>query len=181
MSKKPLTGAERKAQLLDAGAKLAAKHGAVNVTRRMVAVACGCAEALVSVYMGDSATAQKAYARKAKALGLSLPDKKTTEELGIKLRAHGPRDKHDTRKRSAKEVEAIKRKQLTKGPSLGAAMSKALGRETKPKRAPRPAKPIPASAPALPSPGVVQTPPERKSAARKPKAPPSAITIIPSS
>ena len=108
-NKKVLTGAERKAQLLEAGAKLASKYGASNVTRRMVATACKCAEGLVSVYMGDSATAQKAYARKAKALGLTLPDKAKTEAIGAKLRAHGPRDKRDTRKRSAKEVEAIKR------------------------------------------------------------------------
>ena len=46
--KKEMTGAERKASILDAGAKLAAKHGASNVTRRMVAKQAGVSEALVS-------------------------------------------------------------------------------------------------------------------------------------
>jgi hypothetical protein len=111
MSKaKVMTGAERKASILEAGAKLASKHGAVNVTRRMVAKAAKVSEALVSSYMGGTEQAQRAYARKAKALKLPLPDKATAERLGAKLRAHGPRDKRDTRKRSAKEVKAIKDK-----------------------------------------------------------------------
>ena len=113
--KKEMTGAERKASILDAGAKLAAKHGASNVTRRMVAKQAGVSEALVSAYIGDSATAQRAYARKAKALGLTLPDKAKSEAIGVKLRAHGPRDARDTRKRSAKEVEAIKREGVDSG------------------------------------------------------------------
>ena len=61
MSKKTYTGEERKAQILDAGAKLAAKHGAVNVTRKMVADECKCAEGLVSVYLGTKDEARKAY------------------------------------------------------------------------------------------------------------------------
>ena len=158
-NKKVLTGKERKAQLLEAGAKLASKYGATNVTRRMVATACKCAEGLVNVYMGDAASAQKAYARKARAMGLTLPDKAKTETIGAKLRAHGPRDKRDTRKRSAKEVEAIKRKSEAQ-------------RETKPKPG-REAKPVSAPARSKPSPGKAPTPPERKSAARKPKAPPA--------
>lgn len=200
-----MTGAQRKAQILEAGAKLAAKNGAANVTRRMVAEQCECAEGLVSVYMGDSATAQKAYARKAKAMGLALPDKAKSDAIGVKMRSHGPRDKRDTRKRSVREVEAIKRKRLGK---VGAAKKSAavdvsrvsavrtasattvavkrgnqivrpetvLGkkavaklRETKPKPA-RESKPLVSPKRALPSPGEAPAPPERKSAARKPKA-----------
>lgn len=199
MSKKAvMTGPERKAQLLTAGAKLAAKHGAANVTRRMVAQACDCAEGLVNVYVGDAATAQKAYARKAKALGLKLPDKATSLALGAKLRAHGPRDKRDTRKRSVKEVEAIKRKGATPAkksanritrttakpatagniPQRSTTVSSkpAAERETKPKRAPRPALPMPASPPAQESPATAfppLAPPERKATvARAPKLPP---------
>lgn len=171
--KKVLTGAERKAQLLEAGAKLASKHGASNVTRRMVAQACKCAEGLVNVYMGDAATAQKAYARKAKAMGLSLPDKAKAEAIGAKLRAHGPRDKRDTRKRSIKEVEAIKRKQAVRTTrQVGPVKVTTTTREVKPA--------APASTPArkpvskpLPSPGRSPAPAERKSAARAPKAPPA--------
>jgi hypothetical protein len=111
MSKaKVLTGPERKAQILEAGAKLASKYGTVNVTRRMVAKACGCAEGLISNYVGGGADAQKAYARKARALGLELPDKVEAAKRGAKLRAHKPKDARDTRKRSVVEVKAIKRK-----------------------------------------------------------------------
>lgn len=241
-SKKVLTGPERKLQILETGAKLAAEHGKENVTRRMVAKACGCAESLISEYVGDSATAQNAYARKAKALGLVLPDKKTSAELGKKLRAHGPRDKRDTRKRSAKEVEAIKRKAggngrkptsyrsgvvaqvpaakksaakkaatrvssqpgLPKGVSVtsrttkdGATVVNVKGRragvdlrqvvaavaaslpadqrQVKPKHLPARPLPTPADAPRVVTPALpTPQPPERKTAARKPKAPPIA-------
>jgi hypothetical protein len=111
MSKaKVMTGAERKAALLVVGANLASKHGAVNVTRRMVAKAGKVSEGLVSNYFGPAADAQKAYKRKMKALGMSEPAKDRIEAIGAKLRAHGPRDVRDTRKRSAKEVKAIKDK-----------------------------------------------------------------------
>ena len=114
MSKTKVTGAERKAMLLEIGARLAAKHGAKNVTRRMVAKGAKVSEGLVSRYFATSAEGHKAYARKAKAMGLTLPDKAKTEAIGVKLRAHGPRDKRDTRKRSIREVEAIKRKAAAK-------------------------------------------------------------------
>lgn len=199
MSKKVLTGAERKAQLLEAGAKLASKHGAANVTRRMVATACKCAEGLVNRYMGDSATAQKAYARKAKAMGLPLPDKAKTEAIGVKLRKHSPKDKRDTRKRSIREVEAIKRKSAVKkaparagshavtklrrsaktGEFVTAAEVKAnpagTVTETKPTRPARTKPTAPRSKPAKQSPGRAPSPPETKSAARAPKAPPASV------
>jgi AcrR family transcriptional regulator len=113
--KKQMSGEDRKASILEAGARLAAKHGAINVTRRMVAKAANVSEALVSSHMGDTASAQAAYKRKMKKLGLEEPSKDKIEAIGVKLRAHGPRDKRDTRKRSAKEVEAIKRKRATPG------------------------------------------------------------------
>lgn len=112
--KKVATGADRKAELLVVGAKLASKHGAINVTRRMVAAQAKVSEALVAHYLGGTEEAQKAYARKAKALGLKLPDKDKAEAIGIKLRAHGPRPVKSTRKRSAREVEAIRRKVASK-------------------------------------------------------------------
>lgn len=192
------TKEERKAQLLAIGARLAAKYGAANVTRRMVAKEAKCAEALVSVYMGGTDRAQSAYARKAKALGYSLPDKATTATIGAKLRAHGPRDKRDTRKRSVKEVEAIKRKSAARGPGYtvktktladgrtivnvkatrkGVDLRKvgplAEQRETKPAAPPKLPTRKPASKP-LVTPGEAPKPPERKAtAARAPKAPPS--------
>lgn len=180
MSKtKTLTGPERKAQILDAGAKLAAKVGVVNVQRREVAKACKCAEALVSRYMGDTATAQAAYKRHMRKLGLSEPPKDKVEAIGVKMRAHGPRDKRDTRKRSVREVKAIKEKRAKVTTRTTAVVngvkvtSTHTTRETKPAPKPAskpretPAKPIPS--PALPMPG----PSEHKSAARAPKAPPS--------
>ena len=148
MSKKKIAGAERKALIIEAGAKLVSKHGAPNVTRRMVAQAAKVSEALVSAHMGTSEDAQKVYARKAKALKLTIPDKATIEANGKKLRAHKPRDKRDTRERSVREVKAIRNK-----------------RETKP-TAPRERKPVT-------TPGRSNKVPETKSAARSPKAPPA--------
>jgi hypothetical protein len=186
MSKKKavLTGAERKEQMLDAGAKLAAKHGAVNVTRRMVAEACDCAEALVSVYMGDSASAKRAYARRAKAMGLAMPDKAKAELIGFKLRAHGPRDKRDTRKRSVKEVKAIKRKKQAKPEAIAKPKVKSAGIKLPDRTATYGlAKPQNKAQPAPQNkalPGPVENK-ERKTAARKPKLPPVAAPLPPSS
>lgn len=188
---KTMTGAERKASILEAGAKLASKHGAMNVTRRMVAKAAKVSEALVSTYMGGTDVAQRAYARKAKALKLPLPDKAKAEAIGAKLRAHGPRDKRDTRKRSAKEVEAIKRKVVAKKSAkvaakkstarvavtkASASSATATARETKPslpaaKRERKPAAPKVKPQPA-PATAPLPAPPEVKTAAREPKAPP---------
>lgn len=153
-----LTASERKLQLLAAGAKLAHKYGASNVTRRMVAAEAGVSEALVSRYMGTTEEAQKAYAKHAKKLKLDLPTKAEAELRGRKLRAHKPGDKRDTRKRSAKEAKAIREKK----PSAPAAK-----RSTKPAPTKRSTKPNPAAieAPAAPA-------RERKTAARLPKAPP---------
>lgn len=173
MSKKSeMTGAQRKSMLLEAGAKLASKYGTQNVTRRMVAKAAKVSEGLVSLYLGDTATAQKAYARKARALKLTLPSKAEAEAIGVKLRKHKPADKRDTRKRTAKEVNAIKRKRNAAAPVA--------------KRKPAPANKAKAPPlPKLPVPqGPLPVPPERKSAARKPKAPPSnppALEAAPSS
>lgn len=131
-----LTGTERKAQLLEIGAQLASKFGAQNVQRKMVADAAGCAMSLVSSYMGDTATAQRAYANKARRMGFKMPTKAEADEIGIELRQHKPRDKRDTRKRSAKEVEAIKRKagaakKLAKVPTPRTAGKPTAGRTEK--------------------------------------------------
>jgi hypothetical protein len=178
-NKKVLTGAERKAQLLDAGAKLAVKLGAQNVTRRDVAKACKLkSEALVSHYMGGTVEAQKAYAKHAKKLGLTLPTKAEADAIGVKLRAHGPRDKRDTRRRSVKEVKAIKQKVVRSAKSGKFVPAKEAYtnpdftvRETVVRKSPgrsrqSPGLPLPSPAQPLP------TPPERKTAARAPKAPP---------
>lgn len=189
--KKQMSGEDRKASILEAGARLAAKHGAINVTRRMVAAAAKVSEALVSAHMGDTASAQAAYKRQMKKLGLEEPSKDKIEAIGVKLRAHGPRDKRDTRKRSAKEVEAIKRKGVTvkakvtrSGKTIVTAKSRRSGVDLRQHTAaivkavtpgPKERKPAsprerkPKAPPMLPQPG----PKENKvSAARKPKAPP---------
>jgi hypothetical protein len=114
MASKVMDADERKAAILDAGAKLAAKVGAKNVTRRAVAKAAKVSEALVAHYIGGKDDAQKAYAKHAKKLGLTLPEKAKEEAIGKKMRAHGPRKPAPPRKRSAREVEAIKRKEAAK-------------------------------------------------------------------
>jgi len=173
---------DRKTTILETGAKLAAKHGAVNVTRRMVAKAAKLPESVVSYYMGGADDAQRAYTKQAKKLGLTLPTKQEAEAIGVKLRAHKPRDARDTRRRSVKEVEAIKRKKgnqtMLPEKVIGKAAVKALRAQaavetkptappsTKPVALPKIKAPGPASAPA-------QSPPSTKTAARLPKAPPT--------
>jgi hypothetical protein len=186
---------DRKTVILEIGANLAAKHGAINVTRRMVAKAAKLPESVVSYYMGGADDAQRAYTKHAKKLGLTLPTKQEAEAIGVKLRAHKPRDARDTRRRSVKEVEAIKRKpkgnrmvlpekiigkaavkSLRAAAPASASRATATGTSpatkviappsTKPAKAPKVNTPGPASTPA-------QTPPSTKTAARLPKAPPS--------
>lgn len=106
---KVLSSEEREESILNAGAQLAAKYGAVNVTRRMVASKLKISDGLVSHYMGGTAEAQAAYKKRMKKLKLVEPAKDKIEALGVKLRAKGPREVKSTRKRSIREVKAIKR------------------------------------------------------------------------
>lgn len=76
----------KSAELLDIGARLAAKYGAENVTRRMVAEEGKVSEPLVSHFFGSTEEAKKKYARRAKALGMKLPTKTEAMELGRELR-----------------------------------------------------------------------------------------------
>ena len=182
--RKQLPGTERKTQLLDAGAKLAAKLGAANVTRRLVAKEAKVAEALVSHYLGGTDEAQAAYIRHARKLGFTLPNKAETAAIGLKMRKHKPGDKRYARRRSVREVEAIKRdtvkpivtmpreRKEPKMPPLSA--TNTTMRATKPAPGPASTKPAaprerkPTAPPARPAPG----PTEHKTAARAPKAAP---------
>lgn len=103
-----------KSDILMAGAKLASKHGAKNVTRRMVAKEAGVSEGIVSHHFGTAAEAQAKYAAKAKREGFKMPTAEQTKAIGIKLRAHGPRKPAPPRKRSQKELDAIAKKRATK-------------------------------------------------------------------
>lgn len=190
-AKAVFTGAERKALVLEAGAKLAAKYGSVNVSRQMVAVASKISPALVSHYMGSTDKARSAYARKARAMGLEQPSKEKQIELGAKLRAHAPKDVRDSRPRSAKEVKAIAKKKVkptpmdvlkrlrVPRPKMGVkaiaefkpapVIKPAEIKPTAPKAAP---KVKPAKAPAV-------APASNKSAARAPKAAPPLPALLP--
>jgi hypothetical protein len=145
----------------------------------MVAKACKVSEGLVTAYMGTTADAQKLYTRQAKKLGLKLPTKEQVEAIGAKLRAHGPRKapvKRTSRKRSVKEVQAIKRK--VAAPKASAAVVKAIKATPKvaaeksktttasPRKAGAAKKPVSA----VPA---VQVAARRPTAARTPKAPPT--------
>lgn len=153
-TKKIMDADSRTASILDAGAKIAGKYGAANLTRRMIAVAAKCSEALVTVYLGNNTNARKMIAKHAKKLGITEPTKEKQADIGRKLRAHGPRDKRDTRKRSPREVKAIKEKKMNP-----------VVRETKP------------SAPAArrESKPAIAREIKRPTAARAPKAPPAAF------
>jgi hypothetical protein len=170
---KQISGKERKELITVAGAKLASKHGAKNVTRRMVAQAAKVSEALVSAHMGCTDEAQAAYMRKAKALKLPLPDKAKAEAIGKKLRAHGPRDARDSRPRSTKEVKAIANKR--KPAAKTATRAKPATAKVTPMNAPIPSPTVAKKSPAVAkkSPATPVQVPEVKSAARAPKAPPA--------
>lgn len=101
---------DRKQQIIDTGARLAARYGAVNVTRRMIAEKIKVTEALLNRYVGTRKKAQKLYAKRCIELGLKEPSPEKIEQHGINLRKHKVGDVRDTRKRSAKEVKAIKDK-----------------------------------------------------------------------
>jgi hypothetical protein len=172
MGNNTMDPAKRKTQLLEVGAKLASKHGTLNVTRRMVALAAKVSEALVAHYMGSTKDAQQKYARKARDMKLPLPDKEKSAQLGAKLRAHGPRPE---RKRSIREVKAIKRniaakkivvkpksKPLAEHNKKFANAGKAAAKRERVAAE----KPAPKSNKALPGPSA------NKSAARAPKLPP---------
>ncbi len=112
---KVYTKEERSEQLKDVGAQLGSKHGVANVTRRMIANEVGVSEPLVSVYLGNGDDMRKVIKTRMRKLKLSEPAKGDIAAIGTALRKHRPRDPRDTRKRSAQEVEAIKRKRT--GPS----------------------------------------------------------------
>lgn len=105
---KRMDGVDREKSILDAGAKLAGKFGAVNVTRKMVGEAAKVSPALVAHYTGSALDAQKLYAKHAKKLKIEQPAKEKIEAIGLKMRAHGPRQVPVKRARAAKEVKAIK-------------------------------------------------------------------------
>lgn len=181
-----MEGTDRLETILDAGAKLAGKYGAVNVTRKMVAKDAKVSPALVTHYVGSTAEAQVAYAKRAKKLGIAQPDKATIAELGAKLRAHGPRKVPVQRKRSDKEKAAIKRNVAAKKAPAKVAAKKSPASAAKSARPS--AKPTPKTATAVKPVKVVNVPPPvvapvapvakkkpaAKSAARAPLAPPVA-------
>lgn len=118
MVTKAKPGKDRKAELLIVGAKLVAKVGAENLTRRAVAKAAKVSEPLVTHYFGSTVDLRKACANYCKRIGWSQPDKKQVAAVGQKLRAH--KVERTPRKRSIAEVKAIKRKLTSIAPPPGA-------------------------------------------------------------
>lgn len=111
---------ETKKSLLEAGAKLASKHGTKNVTRRMVSKAAKVSESLVSHYMGNTADAQKKYAAHAKKMGLALPNKDAEAKMGATLR------KKATKKPAPAKAKKVAAK---KAPAKKAAAKKAVAKK----------------------------------------------------
>lgn len=81
----------RKEEFAHIGAKLAAKHGIINVTRGMIAEVAGCSEVLVGNVLGNKDERSAAMRKAMRKLGLKEPDKKTIADEGVRLRKHGPR------------------------------------------------------------------------------------------
>ena len=67
-----MKGEERKKLLLDAGVKLAKKQDVNKLTRRAVATAADCSEALVNTYLGGLADMRSAIKKHAKKHGIEL-------------------------------------------------------------------------------------------------------------
>ena len=67
-----MKGEERKKLLLDVGVKLAKKHDVNKLTRRAVATAADCSEALVNTYLGGLADMRSAIKKHAKKQGIEL-------------------------------------------------------------------------------------------------------------
>lgn len=67
-----MKGEERKKLLLDAGVKLAKKQDVNKLTRRAVATAADCSEALVNTYLGGLADMRSAIKKHAKKQGIEL-------------------------------------------------------------------------------------------------------------
>lgn len=148
---------DRSKEFAEIGARLAAKHGAENVTRRMVAEKAKVPESLVSHHVGGTAEAQKLYKATAKKLGLAMPDKATVAKEAEKLRK--ARNAKKAAKTAATKAQA------------GAAKKPAKAAKVAPSRKPasaRGASPRKSTAGRLPAPSKAALPLKRK-----PKAPPA--------
>lgn len=85
-----MKGEERKKLLLDAGVKLAKKQDVNKLTRRAVATAADCSEALVNTYLGGLADMRSAIKKHAKKQGIELgvpKAKKPSQSSGRGARA----------------------------------------------------------------------------------------------
>jgi AcrR family transcriptional regulator len=103
-----------KQELLEFGVALAVKYGVVNVTRRAIAKRARVSEALVSHHLGNREALHKAIKRQMRKQGYEEPSAAEIEKAGKRLRAK--KNPAPARKRTAKEVEAIKRKGVAKKP-----------------------------------------------------------------
>ena len=103
-------------------------------------------ESLIIQYLGDRPAMQNKIKAHATMLGLTMPTVEKELAFGKKMRAHGPRDKRDTRKRSAKEAKAIIAKTVS-----APAKKTVQAKSTKPK-------PAPSSNKALPAPRLAPSP-----------------------
>lgn len=131
MTRIKMDAEDRRKTIIDAACKLAAKIGSSNLTRRAIAKAAttkrrNCSEALVTVHLGTQAETRALIAKEMKKRKLSEPSAAKQEEIGRKLRAHGPRNRK---------------------PNMRDIARKMVQRETKPNPVQRETKPNPAAAP----------------------------------
>jgi DNA-binding transcriptional regulator YbjK len=91
-----MKGEERKKLLLDAGVKLAKKQDVNKLTRRAVATAADCSEALVNTYLGGLADMRSAIKKHAKKQGVELGVPKAKKQrassvVAVKSAARAPK------------------------------------------------------------------------------------------
>lgn len=146
-----MNGEQRKSSLLTVAVELAVKHGAENVSRRMIADKAKVSEPLVSRYLGSKSEIPKAIKKAAKKAGAVLPDKQQTAELGEKLRKA-------TRRQAAAKTMAKRAATVRKPTAARSVKSAKLAVDT----------PVRSS-------GATRKP----TAARKPKLPPVPVVTVP--
>lgn len=159
-----MNGEQRKSSLLNVGVELAAKHGAENVSRRMIADKAKVSEPLVSRYLGSKSEIPKAIKKAAKKAGVALPDKQQTAELGEKLRKATRRQaaaktmaKRAATGGNARSSGAIRMPTATGGAAKKLAAGSRNGKKS----------------------SVNSEPAKKPTAARKPKLPPVPVVTVP--
>lgn len=137
----------RAEEFFNTGAKLAAKIGIVNVTRRAIAEAHSVSDPLVGKHVGGKAELQAGIKKTMKKLGLSEPAGATIERKGAELRARKATGTAAAKPRAKKLIAAkkvaAKKSPAKKSAPVSRAPAKSAGKPAAPKKPADPKKGAP--------------------------------------